>query len=1278
MEGEILVAAQLSSLYVPTQAHHVQVPTAKATDFPVSADPNFPAEHAVYSTVLQSTQTGTFLLRVLHEGLILELISLSMDILPIRFVLQSPVQSAPALTHAGSLHRLIIPLRENQDLWKNELSNISTREYLVKAYADGVKGVVYVHGTHCVAVGLENGALLRLDTEYSGATGSTDIWTETMFHPGSFLSSFTSFLSTTPSEGAEIVALASHPWPTDVGSVWSLSRDRVLRYWKPKVGCVASKVLSLSPGREATPSPSSSTNGVKPQVLLYPGPQSLLRVFTNSGDDDRIYVLVFIPTPSLTTSGGNFYLMVAVGDHLHEIGYLPTSTRTAYCHLQDFMILGDTLFTLWDGQGQSTIEKTLLRFDDSSVDAPIWKIEVLLSSGSLANKFFEVIMRPGMFSPLTLRLAVESYTTACLNSPGPHPPQLSAAYATIGEHIAAIVGCTTVLHPQYWNALKRDWEGFIARCREIERSSRGPLAAIVTEDLPIHLYTALSLDHALPAPPYGLFGLLWANCLVDILHQDLAFALADIIHDLATRSNFRDNLDAEAMQDITQRLSELPDLPNVMKTALDVIGGLEVVKAEREEETLATISAPRSEWWRAITADYAIVTANARYELGFGLVILLFFLADDLKQWNPALLAEIFAVFRGVAVMRFVVRQQAHHTAQSGTQDVSASEDVVSLMENMHVTRTPGQLGEPSSLVHRLVHFYAHNKHDVCVAAHEFWDSAGWLQGISPSFAAKLEVSFCEKLRQLGYFQTARDILAWLPRTPAVNYVLGRLYINIGRADDATFLFEKLAGSLGPDQQLSADDRMALTAVLTDVDLTDDPFFFYLHAAALFRTKTLTYQETVFTELAISIAPAEYDPTALWATVIKGYTDLGLYDDAYTAWTVCPSEKQKRESASHLVYQMCEGNAAQTLMTYNFSGFADEVEDCLAFKVRNADPRARPNYSRILYGWYTNRGDHKNAALTMYQRARKLRHLISSTSEVSLVKETCEAYLIALNSLSLADPKTAWMILPGAVDSEHEPRKRQKLRKIPEDRYTPGRFENEVVHIEDIQYEYALLTAQVDIHIRHQSSEFPLPPSSIVLRLTELNCFDRALSTARSLKVDMADTFTRLTMQCLHLSREPDFVLYVARGSSWSGTMADKAWRYLRQSLAFHDGPETDYRYSRTVLETIMQHQKAPPPPWLISVLEVHHHEFLIRINLRYGNFGQAIEHTLSMIHKEEARLARDPPKNAGSTWLPYATIDQVLIAAAEQDVVDPQLAQLRTEISARMKRVEKLSNFTR
>lgn len=29
----------------------------------------------------------------------------------------------------------------------------------------------------------------------------------------------------------------------------------------------------------------------------------------------------------------------------------------------------------------------------------------------------------------------------------------------------------------------------------------------------------------------------------------------------------------------------------------------------------------------------------------------------------------------------------------------------------------------------------------------------------------------------------------------------------------------------------------------------------------------------------------------LWQTVIKGLTDSGLYDDAYTALTACPYEK---------------------------------------------------------------------------------------------------------------------------------------------------------------------------------------------------------------------------------------------------------------------------------------------------------------------------------------------------------------------------------------------------
>jgi nuclear pore complex protein Nup160 len=56
---------------------------------------------------------------------------------------------------------------------------------------------------------------------------------------------------------------------------------------------------------------------------------------------------------------------------------------------------------------------------------------------------------------------------------------------------------------------------------------------------------------------------------------------------------------------------------------------------------------------------------------------------------------------------------------------------------------------------------------------------------------------FCERLRLLGYYEVAREMLAWLPRTPGVTYVLARMWLDVGRADDAASLFEGLASRFG-------------------------------------------------------------------------------------------------------------------------------------------------------------------------------------------------------------------------------------------------------------------------------------------------------------------------------------------------------------------------------------------------------------------------------------------------------------------------------------------------
>lgn len=57
---------------------------------------------------------------------------------------------------------------------------------------------------------------------------------------------------------------------------------------------------------------------------------------------------------------------------------------------------------------------------------------------------------------------------------------------------------------------------------------------------------------------------------------------------------------------------------------------------------------------------------------------------------------------------------------------------------------------------------------------------------------------------------------------------------------------------------------------------------------------------------------------------------------------------------------MCEENAVEKLVAFEFVGISNEVEAVLAFKARNADPRLRPCYSRILYTWYIRRGDYRN------------------------------------------------------------------------------------------------------------------------------------------------------------------------------------------------------------------------------------------------------------------------------------------------------------------------------
>jgi nuclear pore complex protein Nup160 len=186
MDRGLIVAAQLSSLFPSLQATSIPIQTTRHTSslppVPDVSDP--PPEHASYSSVLHTPNTGTILLRVLHGGLILEIVSLSTTVPPVRFIFPALVLPSPAVflwetelhivavTSTGSLYRLVLPIDGGVDLWLHQTSNIWTREYHLKNFSGTTAGLVHVQGTHCVVISQPGGSILRLETEFLGSNGS--------------------------------------------------------------------------------------------------------------------------------------------------------------------------------------------------------------------------------------------------------------------------------------------------------------------------------------------------------------------------------------------------------------------------------------------------------------------------------------------------------------------------------------------------------------------------------------------------------------------------------------------------------------------------------------------------------------------------------------------------------------------------------------------------------------------------------------------------------------------------------------------------------------------------------------------------------------------------------------------------------------------------------------------------------------------------------------------------------------------------------------------------
>lgn len=564
------------------------------------------------------------------------------------------------------------------------------------------------------------------------------------------------------SEADQIISIASFPSDPECDLIFTVSRDRTLRAWDRQGGNITWVSMPPLPGLDNDGQRESVLPRTTPGPFgpLSPDPRTLLRFITgesrvNHNALDVLRILAFIPTPFSDVRAGFFILygfdtqtnkLVVVGEKL-------CSSQTLGCELRDFHVSQGVLHVVWDTAGRTLYEITQLDIgdwvansDDEEQPPDLWQEAQYLDDDVLSPTFTDMfnfssdpqavkeeivnaILRPGAFSPYTVQTALEGYCKSLLTMPDPPSKALQEPYEGIVERISGIVGCTVTkiidpatgaeLWENYWTALKRDIEGFLARCRDIERSARWPLALaryedqivllerertgiLVNQDVPLSLYRQIGFrledgiteDGLCPPSQYPILNAAmllrykihvasWKDvedCLRFFPKSEPEQTYNTTLLEMAQELEV-EGLDASTAKAVLQFLIPLEqhaDLRAAFTQVLHMLRdvGAEVKDEEDEQEGSLLDIVPTGfeqhainhhhQWSRSVTASYLTSTLEARYILVSSVLFLLIFLVWRennesnnyvASQIDADIIDQFFALHRSITILRYIGAQ---------------------------------------------------------------------------------------------------------------------------------------------------------------------------------------------------------------------------------------------------------------------------------------------------------------------------------------------------------------------------------------------------------------------------------------------------------------------------------------------------------------------------------------------------------------------------------------------------------------------------------------------
>jgi hypothetical protein len=520
-------------------------------------------------------------------------------------------------------------------------------------------------------------------------------------------------------------------------------------------------------------------------------------------------------------------------------------------------------------------------------------------------------------------------------------------------------------------------------------------------------------------------------------------------------------------------------------------------------------------------------------------------------------------------------------------------------------------------------------------------------------------------------------LVSYLPTLPSTLYLRGKILLHMDENDKAHDLF--LKASTGFANNFIVDESLLNIMKLSRLDVTNLEQY-YKHIINIFEVKKLHQQIVNFTKYAIElymdkrILTIEEKAEVDYFRKLKFLHNLELrnFDEAYSSLVYFSDPKMRVYLLRQFVASLVNAGEILKLCSYSYTGMEDEFENTLHFKIRNSSIKKliyskaygdqssfvtkyspEPDYCKILFSYYTFKGNFRDAAHVMYNYYRLLSGILSKIKpdeklKFTILKEQSQSLLTVINSLNLINEKSRYIMIKHSDEDNEYTTNAKKRRKIQVADDEKSRQGVDIIHFSDIKKEYLFSLAKLD-YVDYDIEDIEVAVSKYL----EDKKYDAAVTLAESWSISSSHLFEKLASECI-INLENYGNVFNAEALNEQS----RAWKQLEEYLKMYENSENYSQYLKVTMETLfLLDQQIELPKWFIEQYKKKYTEDAVRIYLKYNRIEEA---TNLLIYQCQKYIESCLPSKT-RIWISYALLDQVKFALKEK-IKDIKFEKLKFE----------------